>query len=81
MSVGFYGYALFQAERCKTAAELRAEDARRGELAAALSRAAAVLTAAPGRPFRWRRAPAGLLRPTGQAPGTLCQRQAQGSAS
>jgi hypothetical protein len=56
MASGYYGYVLFQAERSKTTAELRAEDARRGELAAALSRASAVLTAALQRPFRWRRA-------------------------
>ena len=52
MAFGYYGYVLFQAERSKTTAELRAEDARRGELAAALSRASAVLTAALHRPFR-----------------------------
>ena len=35
-----YGYLLYQAERPKTAAGLRAEDARSGELAAALAGAA-----------------------------------------
>ena len=54
MAFGYYGYVLFQAERSKTTTELRAEDARRGELAVALSRASAVLTAVIHRPFRWR---------------------------
>ena len=58
MAFGYYSYVL-QAERSRTRAELRAEDARRGELAAALSRASAVLTAALGRPFRRRRATPG----------------------
>jgi hypothetical protein len=66
MVFGYYGYVLFQAERSKTTAELRAEDARRGELAAALSRASAVLTAVLHRPFRWRRA----SRPVAPVAGT-----------
>lgn len=66
MAFGYYGYVLFQAERSKTTAELRAEDARRGELAAALSRASAVLTAVLHRPFRWRRA----SRPVAPVAGT-----------
>ena len=56
MTFGHHGYVLFQAERSTTTAELRAEDARRGELAAALPRALAGLSAALHRPFRWRRA-------------------------
>jgi hypothetical protein len=50
MAFGNFGYMLFQAERSKTTAELRAEDAREGELAAARSGASAVLTAALRRP-------------------------------
>jgi hypothetical protein len=61
-----YGYGLFQAERSRTTTELRAEDARRGELAAALSRASAVLTAALRPPVRWRRA----SRPVAPVAGT-----------
>lgn len=54
--MAFAYYVLFQAERSKTTTELRADDARRGELAAALSRAPAVLTAVLHRPSHRRRA-------------------------
>jgi hypothetical protein len=76
MAFGDYGYVLFQAERSKTTTELRAEDARRGELAAALSRASAVLTAALHRPFRWRRA----SRPVAPVAGTPVTGYAPASA-
>jgi len=80
MAFGYYGYVLFQAERSKTTTELRAEDARRGELAAALSRASAVLTAALHRPFRWRResrtvAPVAGTAVTGHAPASARPRR------
>jgi hypothetical protein len=42
----YQGYQLFEAERPKSAAEQRAADARRGELAAAIS---ATISAASGR--------------------------------
>jgi hypothetical protein len=83
MAFGYYGYVLFQAERSKTTAELRAEDARRGELAAALSRASAVLTAVLHRPFRWRRAsrPVAPVAPVQLLPARSVQRQPCGSTS
>jgi hypothetical protein len=71
MAFGYYGYVL-QAERSRTRAELRAEDARRGELAAALSRASAMLTAALGRPFRRRRATPGHERVSRRFSRFLC---------
>lgn len=75
MAFGYYGYELFQAERSRSTAELRAEDAGRGELAAALSRASAVRTAVLHRPFRWRRAlcpvaPVARTTVTGHAPAS-----------
>ena len=76
MTFGNHGYVLFQAERSKTATEVRAEDARRGDLAAALSRASAVLTAALRRPFRWRRA----SRPAAPVAGTTVTGHAPASA-
>jgi hypothetical protein len=35
--IAYHGYVLYQSQRAKTCAEVRAEDARRGELAAAVS--------------------------------------------
>jgi hypothetical protein len=48
------GYNLHQAGRSKSAAELRAEDARLGELAAAVSASWATLTSALGTLLRQR---------------------------
>lgn len=50
----YSGYVLHQAERSKTAGELRAEDAHMGELAAAISASWATLTARLAAPRRWR---------------------------
>jgi hypothetical protein len=47
MMVNSY-YGIYQAERCKTSAEVRAADARLGSLAAALGQLGLAL-AAPGR--------------------------------
>ena len=44
-------YGIYQAERCKTSAEVRAADARLGSLAAALGQLGSAL-AAPGRAVR-----------------------------
>lgn len=48
----YHGYMLYEAERSKSAGELRSEDARRGEVAALLCRSWAAWTSALGRPFR-----------------------------
>lgn len=48
----YSGYVLHQAERSKTAAELRAEDTRMGELAAAISASWATLATTLGTPLR-----------------------------
>jgi hypothetical protein len=47
----YHGYMLYEAERSKSAAELRSEDARRGEVAALLRRSWAGWTSALGRPL------------------------------
>jgi hypothetical protein len=50
--IGYHGYALYQSQRAKTRAERVAEDAMRGELAAALLHSWEAVTRrrAPSRP-------------------------------
>jgi hypothetical protein len=45
--IGYHGYVLYQSERTKTCAERRAEDARRGEVAAALLHSFQAVTRRP----------------------------------
>jgi hypothetical protein len=46
--IGYHGYVIYQSERAKTRTERMAEDARRGEFAAILSRSWGTLTRRTG---------------------------------
>ena len=53
--IGYHGYTLYQSLRAKTRAERIAEDARRGEVAAALSHSWEALTRRAGHRAAWHR--------------------------
>ena len=67
----YQSYQLFEAERTKSPAEQRAADARRGELAAAISRPVTAANARIGAVLR--RRPRSFSRPTGLNPERTCE--------
>jgi hypothetical protein len=74
-------YQLFEAERPKSTAEQRADDARRGELAAAISRPIGAAMARMRAVIDARRPTRGFAGLTGGCPQPTMTGRAQGSAS